>query len=122
MSFRPQRERSLQEQGARMQVPQTPDLYYKELSNRSIVLPSETRAICAFLNPALLRVMNHSMLRPYMCTMAEPIPDDFAGVTKSNPLPPSLPSLKVVAVLLMICWDRASSEHATRLDCRTRIP
>lgn len=69
-----------------MQVPNP--LAHKELSNTSIVSPSETRAICTILNPSLLRVVNHSMLRPYMCTMAEPFPDDFAGVTKSKDLPP----------------------------------
>lgn len=81
---------------------QTPDFYYKELSNTSIVSPSETRAICTFLNPALLRVMHHAILRPYMCTMGEPWPDDFAGVTTSNRLPlPSALSSKVVAILLI---------------------
>jgi hypothetical protein len=62
----------------------------------SIVSPSETRAICTFLNPSLLRVMNHTMLTPFVCTMGEGIPDDFAGVTKSE-FPPS--PLKADALL-----------------------
>ncbi|EEA25535.1 hypothetical protein TMatcc_006234 [Talaromyces marneffei ATCC 18224] len=47
---------------------------------------SETRAICTFLNPALLRVMNHAFLKldNICCNMGQPIPDDFAGVTKKQ--------------------------------------
>lgn len=73
-------------------------LTHKKHSNKSIVLPSETRVICTFLNPSLLRVMNHSMLTPYMCTMGEGIPDDFAGVTKSNN-----PCHFYIAAIVLIC-------------------
>ncbi|RFU24387.1 hypothetical protein B7463_g11951, partial [Scytalidium lignicola] len=45
----------------------------------------EARSVCSFLNPSLLRVMHHSFLEPFVCTMAMGLPDDFKGVTVDGP-------------------------------------
>ncbi|OKL64359.1 hypothetical protein UA08_00979 [Talaromyces atroroseus] len=48
---------------------------------------TEIRSMCTFLNPSLLRVMNHSYLEPPICTFAQGFPDNFKGVTVEAPEP-----------------------------------
>ncbi|EED21419.1 hypothetical protein TSTA_086520 [Talaromyces stipitatus ATCC 10500] len=55
------------------------------LNPQDFLTPSETREICKFLNPSMLRVMNHETPILWACTMGEPPPDDFEGVTIKPP-------------------------------------
>lgn len=50
----------------------------------SLVSPTEVRSVCRYLNPSLLRVMNHSQLQPIVCTFGQGLPDEFEGVTMSK--------------------------------------